>query len=236
MIEEYPGSIASLPGYGEGLFQVQDEAAQLASLLVGKLPNHCRLLDGCAGLGGKTTHLTEMLPTGGTVVAVEPDGRRYRLLRDNLLRLGQQQSVIAVRSDLRSYAAGHPQPFDAIFIDAPCSGTGVIRRHPDIRWNRSPEDFARYQQTQLQLLEIAATLLKPGGTLIYATCSLEPEENRAVLDLFRAHCPRFLPDPVTPFLPESARRLVDEQGRLYTNPADGLDGFFAARLIDSGRL
>jgi 16S rRNA (cytosine967-C5)-methyltransferase len=236
VIEEYPGSIASLPGYGEGLFQVQDEAAQLASLLVGKLPDHCRLLDGCAGLGGKTTHLTEMLPTGGTVVAVEPDGRRYRLLRDNLLRLGQQQSVIAVRSDLRSYAAGHPQPFDAIFIDAPCSGTGVIRRHPDIRWNRSPEDFARYQQTQLQLLEIAATLLKPGGTLIYATCSLEPEENRAVLDLFRAHCPRFLPDPVTPFLPESARRLVDEQGRLYTNPADGLDGFFAARLIDSGRL
>jgi 16S rRNA (cytosine967-C5)-methyltransferase len=236
VIEEFPGSIVSLPGYGDGLFQIQDEAAQLASPLVGKLPDRCRILDGCAGLGGKTSHLAELLPPGGTVVAVEPDGRRYRLLRENLLRLGQRESVIAVRSDLQGYAASHPQPFDAILIDAPCSGTGVIRRQPDIRWNRQPEDFVHYQQAQVHLLEIAATLLKPGGVLVYATCSLEPEENREVIDLFRSRCPRFTLDPVTPFLPENALRLVDDHGCFRPNPADGLDGFFAARLVEPSRL
>jgi 16S rRNA (cytosine967-C5)-methyltransferase len=236
VIEDFPGPVASLPGYGEGLFQVQDEAAQLASLLVGKLPERCRILDGCAGLGGKSSHLAEMLPPGGTVVAVEPDGRRYRLLRENLLRLGQRESVIAVRSDLQGYAATHPHPFDAILIDAPCSGTGVIRRQPDIRWNRRPEDLGQYQRNQVFLLEIAATLLKPGGVLVYATCSLEPEENREVVDLFCARCPRFVRDPVAPFLPENAQRLVDDQGCFRPNPAQGMDGFFAARLIESGRL
>ncbi|MDD2468601.1 MAG: 16S rRNA (cytosine(967)-C(5))-methyltransferase RsmB [Desulfobulbus sp.] len=235
-IEDFPGSIASLPGFGEGLFQIQDEAAQLASLLVGKLPDGCRILDGCAGLGGKTSHLVEMLPVGGTVVAVEPDSRRYRLLRENLLRLGQRESVIAVRSDLQSYAATRPERFDAILIDAPCSGTGVIRRQPDIRWNRSPEDFVQYQQTQVHLLEVAAHLLKPGGVLLYATCSLEPEENQKVLALFFARCPQFSLDPVGPLLPESGQRLVDDHGCFRSNPADGLDGFFAARLVESGRL
>lgn len=236
VIEDFPGSIVSLPGYGEGLFQIQDEAAQLASLLAGTLPDRPRILDGCAGLGGKTSHLAEMLPPGGTVVAVEPDSRRYRLLKENLLRLGQREAVIAVRSDLQSYAATRPQPFDLILIDAPCSGTGVIRRQPDIRWNRQPEDFIQYQQTQVHLLEIASLLLKPGGVLLYATCSLEPEENRAVVDLFTARSPGFALDPVSPFLPENARRLVDDRGCFRTNPADGLDGFFAARLIAPGRL
>ncbi len=236
VIEDYPGSINSLPGYGEGFFQVQDEAAQLASLLLGNLPDRARILDGCAGLGGKASHLAEMLPPGGTVVAVEPDSRRYRLLRENLLRLGQREAVIAVRSDLQSYAASRPDRFDAILIDAPCSGTGVIRRQPDIRWNRRPEDFVQYQQTQVYLLEIAANLLKPGGVLVYATCSLEPEENREAVALFLSRCPRFVLEPAGAFLPETAGGLVDGQGCFRPNPADGLDGFFVARLIDSGRL
>ena len=236
IIENYPGSVASLPGYGDGLFQVQDEAAQLASLLVGPLPERSRVLDGCAGLGGKTSHLAEMLPPGGTVVAVEPDSRRYRLLKENLLRLKQRESVIAVHSNLQRYVAGQPEGFDAILIDAPCSGTGVIRRQPDIRWNRSPEDFVQYQQTQLYLLEMASNLLKPGGVLVYATCSLEPEENHDVIDLFTSRISRFALDPVGPYLPENCRRLIDDRGCFRPSPADGLDGFFAARLIESGRL
>lgn len=236
IIDAFPGAIASLPGYEEGHFQVQDEAAQLASLLAGPLPGGCRVLDGCAGLGGKTSHLAEMLPPDGAIVAVEPDPRRYRLLRDNLRRLGHGKAVLPVRTDLRSYAAGRPQPFDVILIDAPCSGTGVIRRQPDIRWNRQPEDLATYQQAQVHLLEIAATLLKPGGILLYATCSLEPEENQEAIRLFLERCPRFSPESAAPYLPESARRLVDPSGFFSPSPADGLDGFFAARLIDGRNL
>lgn len=236
VIDTFPGAITSLPGYDAGQFQVQDEAAQLASLLVGSLPNRARVLDGCAGLGGKTSHLAEMLPPNGTVVAVEPDARRYRLLRDNIRRLGHSEAVMPVRSDLRAFAATRPQPFDVILIDAPCSGTGVIRRHPDIRWNRQPEDLPSYRQTQVHLLEIAATLLKPSGVLLYATCSLEPEENEEVIDLFRARCPHILVDNATRFLPEPAHRLVTPSGYFRPCPADGLDGFFAARLIDQRNL
>jgi len=236
VIDTFPGGVASLPGYEVGHFQVQDEAAQLASLLVGPLPSRCRILDGCAGLGGKTSHLAEMLPPDGAIVATEPDPRRYRLLRDNLRRLGHGQAVLPVRTDLRAYAATRPQPFDVILIDAPCSGTGVIRRQPDIRWNRQPEDLAAYQQTQVHLLEIAATLLGAGGILLYATCSLEPEENEEVVRLFLDRCPRFAVDHATPFLPEAARRLVDPSGFFHPDPTDGLDGFFAARLIDRRNL
>lgn len=236
IVEQYPGPVSGLPGYAEGRFQVQDEAAQLASLLIGPLPAGARVLDGCAGLGGKTSHLVEMLPAGGMVVAVEPESRRYGLLRENLLRLGQRGAVIAVRSDLQSFAATRPDPFDAVFIDAPCSGTGVIRRQPDIRWNRQPADFKEYQKTQLQLLTVAASLLKPGGVLVYATCSLEPEENLEVVRLFCERFPGFVLETATPWLPEHARRLVDAEGCFRPNPADGLDGFFAARLVGPGRL
>jgi 16S rRNA (cytosine967-C5)-methyltransferase len=236
VVDAFPGSIASLPGFNLGHFQVQDEAAQLASLLVGPLSGRCRILDGCAGLGGKTSHLAEMLPPDGTIVAVEPDPRRYRLLRENLHRLGHNASVLPVRTDLQSYAATRPQPFDVILIDAPCSGTGVIRRQPDIRWNRQPEDLAQYQQTQVHLLERAASLLKPGGALLYVTCSLEPDENQAVIRRFLERCPRFAVENVTPLLPDTARRLVDEAGFFRSSPADGLDGFFAARLIEHRNL
>lgn len=230
VVPAFPGAVAALPGYVEGQFQVQDEAAQLASLLIPPLPARCRVLDGCAGLGGKTSHLAELLPAGGTLVAVEPDRRRYGLLRENLARLGLGGSVDALRTDLAQFAATRPTPFDAILIDAPCSGTGVIRRQPDIRWNRQPEDLETYQRDQLQLLAIAARLLKPGGVLVYATCSLEPEENEQTVAHFRERHPDFTIDPAGPLLPEAAGRLVDADGFFRPTPADGLDGFFAARL------
>ena len=235
-IETFPGGILSLPGYDQGHFQVQDEAAQLATMLIGPLPGRCHILDGCAGLGGKTSHLAELLPYDGSVVAIEPDTRRYGLLRENLKRLGLSEQVRCVRTDLQRYAATQPQPFDVILIDAPCSGTGVIRRQPDIRWNRQPADLAQYQQTQLQLLAIAASLLQKGGTLVYATCSLEPEENQEVIRTFLKQHSQFTVDNVASLLPEAARRLVDKDGFFHPSPVDGLDGFFAARLIDRRSL
>jgi len=231
-IDSFPGSIVALPGYEQGYFQVQDEAAQLASLLVAPLPGRCRVLDACAGLGGKTSHLAELLPPDGNIIAVEPESRRFGLLRENLHRLGHTEQVRCVRADLHAYAATRPQLFDAILIDAPCSGTGVIRRQPDIRWNRQPEDLSRYQHTQLQLLEIAVSLLNRGGVLVYVTCSLEPEENEDVVQLFLTRFPRFTVHNAADLLPEAARRLVDKAGFFRPSPADDVDGFFAARLID----
>ena len=236
ILDTFPGGIASLPGYDQGHFQVQDEAAQLASMLVGPLPARCRVLDGCAGLGGKTSHLAELLPPAGAIVAIEPDTRRFSFLRENLKRLGHTEQVTPARTDLQSYAATRPLPFDAILIDAPCSGTGVIRRQPDIRWNRQPSDLALYQQTQLQLLATATFLLKPGGILVYATCSLEPEENEEIILKFLEQHPQFAVDNAATLLPESAHRLVDGAGFFHPCPADGLDGFFAARLSNGPDL
>ena len=230
IIPAYPGGVASLPGYVEGYFQVQDEAPQLATMLTGSLPARARVLDACAGVGGKTSHLAEMLPPDGQLIAVEPDTRRYSLLRENLQRLGLSAHVRCVRNDLGSFAQTNPQPFDCILVDAPCSGTGVIRRQPDIRWNRKAEDLPQYQQKQLHLLDTAAALLKPGGKLIYATCSLEPEENSEVINRFCTMHPGFAIQPAAQLLPERAKKLIDSQNCFRTTPADGLDGFFAACL------
>jgi len=119
-----------------------------------------------------------------------------------------------------------------VLIDAPCSGLGVIRRHPDIRWNRTPGDLLRYQEIQLAILDSAAQLLAPDGTLVYATCSTEPEENEEVVERFLAKHPRFLLSNCRDMLPEIGGPLVDSMGFFRTLPGqDGLDGFFGAKLI-----
>lgn len=224
----YRGGVADLPGYTEGLFQVQDEAAQLATLLFGDL-GAGRYLDGCAGLGGKTSHLAQLVPPGGEVVAVEPHQGRVRLLRENLARLGL--NVTIVTSELHSFMQEKPPLFQGILIDAPCSGLGVIGRQPDIRWQRHEADLARYAARQRDLLEQAAAVLAPGGVLVYATCSTEPEENETVVSAFLATHPEFSLADAKAFLPASAHILVDSHGFFRALPHQGLDGFFAARLV-----
>ncbi len=228
------GPIASLPGFADGLFQVQDEAAQLVSLLFDRGNKHDeeeKILDGCAGLGGKTSHLAEIASPGRTIVAVEPEQRRFKLLKENLTRLQPANRVTCHPLSLEQFAASHTEKFSGILIDAPCSGTGVIRRHPDIRWNRQPGDLKRYQHKQLILLQNVATLLEPGGVLVYATCSMEKEENEEVVSAFLESHSHFVVSDCAEYLPTRARSLVDSTGYLSTSPADGLDGFFAARLI-----
>lgn len=222
------GSVTGLPGYEQGYFQVQDEAAQLASRLV-PMADGYTILDACAGLGGKTGHLAAMASPAVRITAVEPDAGRYRLLRENLLRLGFDR-VTSYNGTLEEFAARNSEQFDALLLDAPCSGTGVIRRQPDIRWNRREEDLQTYRQQQLHLLETAVALLKTDGVLVYATCSLEPEENEGVVRAFLERHPDFSPENVSEYLPSTAGRLVDGQGYFHPTPADGLDGFFAARL------
>ena len=229
LLPDWRGAVTALPGFADGLFQVQDQAAQLACKLLGLFKAGGRYLDGCAGLGGKTCALAALLPEGASLTAVEPDERRLRLLGENMQR--QQARASVFHGTLEAFAATSPPPFDGILIDAPCSGTGVIRRQPDIRWNRQSDDFIAYQKAQLALLNMAATLLAPGGVLVYATCSIEPEENQQVIERFLAENTSFVLTNCQAFLPEAAVELTDEQGCFAPLPDKEIDGFFAARMV-----
>lgn len=235
-LPSYTGMVTDLPGFEQGAFQVQDESAQLATLLLGSLHDKKRILDGCAGLGGKTSHLAQSAADNGEIIAVEPDQRRSRLLLENLTRLQLNQQTTIVQSSLEVFAATRPQGFDAILLDVPCSGTGVIRRHPDIRWNRRPTDIPDLQKNQFQLLTVGSSLLNPGGILVYATCSMEPEENEDTIARFLAETPNYSILNACRFLPESAHCFVDEHGLFKPLPTSTNDGFFAAALQYSPAL
>jgi 16S rRNA (cytosine967-C5)-methyltransferase len=229
LLPDFRGDIAGLPGYEQGLFMVQDEGAQLISLLLAPLGAEWRCLDGCAGLGGKTTHLAQLLPGGGHVVAIEPNALRFGLLQENIKRLGLDGLVSVRQTTLAEFKQTTGELFPAILLDAPCSGLGVIRRHPDIRWNRDLADLKRYQLEQLALLDEASHLLAPGGLLVYGTCSIEPEENEEVVEKFLEGHPDFtVARPQA--LPAAARNFIHDKGFLQMLPDAWHDGFFAARL------
>ncbi len=173
-----PG-IRTLDAYQQGFFMVQDEAAQLVGLMLAPAPGET-VLDACAAPGGKATHLAELMQNRGTIVALEIDRTRMNRIVENSLRLGS--TIIAPRlGDAALYQQGG---FDKILIDAPCSGLGVLRRHPDGRWSKSEQMIRERQRLQSRILENCAKLLKPGGALVYATCSTEPEENEDVVQAF----------------------------------------------------
>ena len=230
LLPGYHGPVQDLPGFGEGHFQVQDESAQLVCHLLAPFLQGGKLLDACAGLGGKTGHILELAAdVRADLCAVEPDRRRLVHLRENLARLHPRNTVKIHPCTLLEFSRECTGRFDTILIDAPCSGTGVIRRHPDIRWNRQSADIPEYRKTQRQLLDQAAGLLLPGGALVYATCSLEPEENDELVAGFLHDHPDFRLSDCTPLLPVAARKLV-RNGFFQPHPSGSADGFFAARL------
>jgi 16S rRNA (cytosine967-C5)-methyltransferase len=228
-VTDFQGSVTALPGYGEGFFVVQDEAAQLVTQLLAPFTGG-RYLDACAGLGGKTLHLAQLLPDGGRVVAVEPSQKRQALLKTNLQRLGGPEIEIH-GATLQEFTGQHQGAFTGILVDAPCSGLGVIRRQPDIRWKRTLDALQGYQVRQQELLGAAAGLVEKGGVLVYATCSIDPLENDEVIAAFLHEHPEFFITPTQEYLPDAARGLCDEQGFFKTTPEQGLDGFFAARMV-----
>lgn len=230
VLTDFRGQVGTLPGYDQGFFQVQDEAAQLATTLLGPFRNNGCYLDGCAGVGGKTSHLLQLTKKYTLQLhALEPDPHRLTKLRDNIFRLSAGQDVIVHEGSLQQLETANLPYFDGILIDAPCSGTGVTGRHPDIRWNRIPEDLLRYQRTQLDLLEHAVPLLGPRGVLVYATCSLEPEENREVVATFLESHRDFILTDCSDFLPGSAHRFITDKF-FAPRPSALIDGFFSARM------
>jgi 16S rRNA (cytosine967-C5)-methyltransferase len=215
-----------------GLFLVQDEASQLVGEFVDARAGEL-VLDLCASPGGKTTQMAASMMDTGRIVAADVRGRRIALL-DRTVRDSGATSVRIVQADARGALPLAESRFDAILIDAPCSGLGTIRRDPDVRWRRQPSDLPVLAAGQLEMLERAAIAVKPGGRIVYATCSSESDENEAVVDAFLASHPAFgaTGEPAT-----VAPATVDARGFLRTLPhRDGLEAFFAARLVRTGNL
>jgi 16S rRNA (cytosine967-C5)-methyltransferase len=229
-VEGLSTRMTALESFRQGWFQAQDEAAQLVSLLLAPRPGET-VLDACAGRGGKTGHIAQLMGNRGRLVALDRSGARLAALREEMRRLGV--SIVAcVEADLsEGGAAEAPARCDRVLLDAPCSGLGTLRRNPDIKWAEDRKHLQRYHRTQLALLERAAERLAPEGVLVYSVCSPEPEETVEVVRMFLAQNPRFQFDHQADDIPQTLRPLIDKQGFLQTYPhLRYMDGFFAARL------
>jgi len=216
--------VQDLPGFDAGAFWVQDAAAALPAALLHTRPGE-RVADLCAAPGGKTAQLAA---TGARVTAVERDAFRLRRLHENLARL--QLEVEVVQADAATWTP--PALFDAVLLDAPCSATGTIRRHPDVARLKRPRDLIEMTAGQDRLLASATAMLRPGGRLIYAVCSLQPEEGPARV----INIPGLRPDPFTAAELDGITTALTAQGTLRTHPGlwaerGGMDGFFAARFV-----
>jgi len=219
-----PQDVTALPGFAAGRLSVQDEAAQLAAEWLELAPGQ-RVLDACAAPGGKTCHLLEREPGLAEVVALDADAGRLQRVEQNLARLGLTARTLA--ADGRAVADWWDgTPFQRILLDAPCSATGVIRRHPDIKLTRQASDIAPLVQLQGELLDALWPTLEVGGILVYATCSVLPEENSSNLAAFFARTPgaRELDIPAT-------WGLAQPHGRQLLPQPDGHDGFYYCKLI-----
>jgi 16S rRNA (cytosine967-C5)-methyltransferase len=224
------GLVALDPAFLAGRFSVQDEASQLVVSLLDPGPGEC-VLDVCAAPGGKATAIAERTGEQGSVIAVDRHARRLGLLRRESRRLGLHGPRTAERNATLSLADLVPEGgFDRVLVDAPCSGLGTLRRNPDARWRVQPGDPERLAETQRALLRNAATTLRPGGMLVYSTCTLLPEENEAVVASFLDASNDFaLAGAET--APAEVRDLVGEDGLMRCLPhRHDTDGFFAARF------
>jgi 16S rRNA (cytosine967-C5)-methyltransferase len=225
------GAVTALPGFAEGAWWVQDAAAALPVRLLGNVAG-LRVADLCAAPGGKAAQLAA---AGAHVTAVDRSPARLARLDDNLKRLSLTAELVC--ADVAEWEAA---PFDAVLLDAPCSSTGTIRRHPDVPWLKQPADIEKLAGLQRRLIERAARLTKPGGTLVYCVCSLEPDEGEVIVDDLLARETSVRRVPVDAGEICGRAEFVTREGDLRTLPCHlpdpdsrraGLDGFYAARLL-----
>ncbi len=222
-------SIQSLQAYQNGWFYVQDESAMLVAHLLCPQPGK-KVVDLCAAPGGKTSHIAQLMENDGQIIAVDVSQNRVRRVEENCQRLGITTVQVQV-ADAANAQLDFLKDADYLLIDVPCSGFGALRRHPDIRWNKTPEQINELAQLQFNLLQNAARNVKPGGVLVYSTCSTEPEENEMVIQRFLKTHPHFVVENAGEFLPAISSRAITPEGFLQTFPHDhGMDGAFAARL------
>jgi 16S rRNA (cytosine967-C5)-methyltransferase len=223
-------AITDIPSFKDGWFQVQDEAAQLITHLLDPKPGET-ILDACAGYGGKTGHMAQLMKDRGSIEAMDSQSRKLNQLKESLARLGVS-SVTAWHHDLsESIPIAHLSCFDRILLDAPCSGLGVLRRNPDAKWRKTETDLTRLQADQLRFLGCLAPLVKPGGHLVYAVCSLEPEEGEDVVQDFLKYHAQFVIDREPDGVMDMDAGLLDSSGYFRSFPhKQNMDGFFAVRF------
>jgi 16S rRNA (cytosine967-C5)-methyltransferase len=225
--------VDQLPGFQEGFFQVQGEASQLVGYLLSPQRGE-RILDACAAPGGKTTHIAELMADTGEVIALDKSEKGVERIRENIARLGLV-SVCAATGD-----ASHPLPvelhgpYDRILVDAPCSGLGTLRSHPEIKWHRIESDIKRLGRLQRHIVNQVVHYLKVGGVLVYSTCTLTKDENEDVVEEFLEHHKEFVLEDPASYLPEEAGSLVRGSYYMALPHRHNTDGFFAVRMRKLG--
>lgn len=235
IIADKAGNLADTSWYRDGLVSVQDESSMLVAAVANPMPGSS-VLDCCAAPGGKSMHMAEIMRNKGKIVACDIHAHKQALIDRQQVRLGID-IVETVTQDALELDRRYPlNSMDLVLLDAPCSGLGVIRRKPEIKWNRKPEDIAELAALQYRLLQTACKLVKPGGTLVYSTCTMAPEENEEVVRRFLAEHPGFQLDlqwPEEVLQPLRARGAMPEtfEGFAQIFPHHyGSDGFFIARM------
>jgi len=221
--------IHELEEFTQGLFQVQDEAAQIITYFLNPKPGE-KILDACAGFGGKTGHIAQIMENKGVIVAADTGGKKLESLKRDMQKLGIDIVLTKTIDILKTTIKNFDFYFDRVLMDAPCTGFGVLRRNPDTKWKRSKNDIIRMGAKQKKMLNAAANLVKPGGILVYAVCSCEKEENENVIDKFLEKRADFSIDKS--FKSDRYEQFITQKGFLKTYPhINSMDGFFAARLL-----
>jgi 16S rRNA (cytosine967-C5)-methyltransferase len=221
--------VGQLPGYPEGLLQVQGEASQMIAWLLDPQPQE-RVLDACAAPGGKLTHLAELMRDEGELVALDASARGLEKVRENVGRLGLR-SIRVCRCDVtRDLPKDYASFYDRILVDAPCTALGTLRSHPEAKWQRQLADVKRLAKLQGQILQSVARYLKPGGVLVYATCTLTPDENEGVVSNFLQREATVVLEDARTLLPKAASTMTRGKYFLSLSHKHDTDGFFAARM------
>lgn len=230
ILKKFSGRIERLSSFKKGLFQVQDQAAQIISWLLNPQKGE-NILDVCAGLGGKSTHLQELMNGKGTVTAIDTDKKRLTSLKENAKRLGTPGIKTVTADASKPLSSVLNQTYDRVLIDAPCSGLGTIGRHPDIKWNRVETDIKRISRLQRKILENSAAVVKKGGLLLYVVCTYTREENRTVMDNFLRKNDDYSLINLRKYVPDWGTNLIDNDGFFRSYPhKHNMDGFFAALI------
>ena len=210
--------------FRNGMFTIQDESAALPSLLLAPKPGE-RVIDLCAAPGGKTTNIAEIMKNEGEIIAIDKYEAKLNLIKASCERLGLRN----VKLRAADAATLENEQADKVLLDAPCSGLGVLTKKPDIKWKRDIADIIKLTGLQAGMLENAAKLVKPGGVLVYSTCTFEPEENQEIIKSFLEKHPEFTVDNARQFVSQD---LVTPDGYVETFPhRHAMDGSFAARLV-----